>query len=118
MVKQPEYFYGYKAHVSLNAATGLITSVSVTPGNGPDGKQLPRLVEKDLHQGMAADRGYDDSANHIWLESVGLHSAIRLNAYRTQRKDGIKKCGWRSRRRPNMARGRRSDTRWSGAVRS
>jgi IS5 family transposase len=94
-VKQPEYFYGYKAHVSLNAATGLITSVNVTTGSSPDGKQLPKLVEKDLQQGVpvqtvAADRGYDDSANHIWLESVGLHSAIRLNAYRTNKKDGNK----------------------------
>jgi transposase, IS5 family len=109
-VEQPEYFYGYKAHVSLNAETGLITSVEVTPGNSPDGKQLPALVEKDLQQGLpvatvAADRAYDDSANHILLESLGLHSALRLNAYRTNKKDANKEVWLRLRATPEYGQG-------------
>jgi transposase len=68
-IKQTEYFYGYKAHVSLNSETELITSVQVTAGNRYDGHELPGLLEKDLAQGIpveivAADRGYDDSDNH------------------------------------------------------
>lgn len=91
-VEQKEYFFGYKAHCSLNAESGLITSVVVTPGNANDGQMLPQLLEKDLAQGIpmeivAADRGYDDGANHFLLESKGLHSAIRLNDYRTRKKD-------------------------------
>jgi len=86
------YFYGYKAHVSLNAQNGLITSLVHTPGNAPDGKQLPRLLRKDLEQGLAveivtADRGYDDSDNHCLLWDRGIHSAICLNDYRTEKKD-------------------------------
>jgi len=94
-IKQAEYFYGYKAHVSLNSETGLITSVQVTPGHQYDGHELPGLVEKDLAQGIpveivAADRGYDDSDNHYLLASRGIQSAIRLKRNRTQKKDASK----------------------------
>lgn len=94
-VEQREYFYGYKQHVSLNAATGLITSVTHTAGNAYDGHQLPTLVKSDLAQGLpvktvAADRGYDDGENHEFLWSQGIHSAIRLNDYRTTKKDDNK----------------------------
>lgn len=86
--KVPKYFYGYKAHVSLNAETEMITSVMVTAGNAYDGHELPHLLKKDLAAGIpieivAADRGYDDGENHYLLELEGLSSAICLNAYRT-----------------------------------
>jgi IS5 family transposase len=92
VVEQREYFYGYKAHVSLNSESELITSVQVTPGHSYDGHELPGLVEKDLAQGIpveivAADRGYDDSDNHVLLESLGIQSAIRLKRNRTEKKD-------------------------------
>ena len=97
-VRQKEYFFGYKAHVSLNVETGLITSVLVTSGNANDGRQFPELLEKDLDQALpvdtvAADRGYDDSRNHYMLKVRDLHSAIRLNEYRTKKKDK-NKSGW------------------------
>lgn len=91
-VKVPDYFLGYKTHCSLNAETGLITSLLVTPGNAYDGHQLPELLAQDLAKGipvniLTADRGYDDGHNHFLLQSKGIHSAIRLNDYRTQKKD-------------------------------
>jgi hypothetical protein len=43
-VRQEGYLYGYKTHVSVNEETELITSVEVTSGNGPGGKQMPSLV--------------------------------------------------------------------------
>jgi IS5 family transposase len=94
-VKKPRYFYGYKQHVSLSAHTGLITAVTHTPGNAPDGKYLPVLVERDERAGVetqtyAADRGYDDGENHLFLWDRGLKSAISLNRYRTEKKDGNK----------------------------
>ncbi len=78
--------------MSLNAETGLITSLEVTPGSAYDGHQLPSLVGKDLAQGVGAevyagDRGYDDGENHQFLWERGLKSALRLNDYRTQKKD-------------------------------
>jgi IS5 family transposase len=92
IVRQPEYFYGYKMHTSMNAEAEMITSVVVTGGNGHDGKQFPRLVERDEALGLpigtyAGDRGYDGGENHYLLQSKGLHSALRLNDYRTKKKD-------------------------------
>jgi IS5 family transposase len=92
VVRQPEYFYGYKMHTSMNAEAEMITSVVVTAGNGHDGKQFAKLVERDEAFGLpigtyAGDRGYDGGENHYLLESKGLHSALRLNDYRTKKKD-------------------------------
>ena len=47
-------FYGYKAHMSLNADSEIITSVVVTPGNKPDGQQFRELVQKDEEVGIGA----------------------------------------------------------------
>jgi IS5 family transposase len=106
------YFYGYKSHVSIDGQTGLITSVEVTSGNAPDGKQMPSLVEQDLEQGVpvevvAADRGYDDTRNHYFLKVRGIESAICLNDYRTEKKDPSK-AGWVAmKRKPEYIRGQR-----------
>ena len=93
--RRAEHFFGYKAHVSLNAATGFITSLTVTSGEAYDGHHLPALVQKDRAQRLpvavyAGDRGYDDGENHALLAEMGLKSALRLNAYRTEKKNGNK----------------------------
>lgn len=90
--KETEYFYGYKDQVSLNAESGLVTSILPGRANEYDGHHLRKLVDKDMAKGIkpdivAADRGYDDGENHYYLELLGIHSAIRLNDYRTQKKD-------------------------------
>lgn len=92
VVKDKLSFYGYKSHVSLNAEAQMITSLRVTAGGAYDGHQLPALLKQDLEQGLSvgtvvADKGYDDGANHELLRVKGVHSAIRLNEYRTQKKD-------------------------------
>jgi IS5 family transposase len=94
-VEKVERFYGYKVHTSMNAEAELITSVVVTAGNASDGKQLAQLVTRDRALGLpvetyAADRGYDDTENHYLLMSQGLCSAIRLQRYRTEKKDANK----------------------------
>ena len=94
-MKRRQYFHGYKAHVSMNAGSDLITSIGVTPGNAYDGHRLPDLVESDMGKGVpiskvTADRAYDDGANHYLLETKGIHSAIILNRIRTEKKDSNK----------------------------
>ena len=96
--KVPEYFYGYKMHTSFNAEAQMITSVVVSPGQRYDGHYLPSLIESDLAQGLpievcTADRGYDDTDNHFFLQTRGISSAIHLNRYRTQKKDSNRRCG-------------------------
>lgn len=88
-------FYGYKAHLSLNAESGLITAVLATTGKVPDGQQFPKLVAKDEAVGVeaeiyAGDKAYDDGENHDLLWSKGKASALTLNGYRTSKKDGNK----------------------------
>jgi IS5 family transposase len=92
---QTEYFFGYKAHVSLNAENGLITSLETTSGEAYDGHHFCSLVDHDLEQELPAetytgDKGYDDGNNHYYLELRQLHSAIRLKKTRTEKKDDHK----------------------------
>ena len=108
--EQREYFYGYKAHVSMNAENGIITNLVVTAGNAYDGHKLPELINRDLELGVpvdtvAGDRGYDDGSNHYFLWSKGLHSAIHLNAYRTQKKDENKEVWIRLKSTPEYQAG-------------
>jgi len=85
-------FYGYKMHATMNAESEMITGLVVTGGNAHDGKQFPKLVEKDEEleleiETYSGDRAYDDSENHYLLETQEKHSAIILNRYRTEKKD-------------------------------
>ena len=94
-IEQTEYFYGYKAHVSLNAEAGIITSLEVTSGEAYDGHHFCSLVDHDLEQKLpvdtyAGDKGYDDGENHYYLEIHGLHSAIHLKDSRLNKKDNHK----------------------------
>ena len=88
-VKVSKSFYGYKAHLSVNAESEIITAVVVTPGNKTDGQQFPELVRKDEQAGIearvyAGDKGYDDGDNHEMLFCRGKSSALCLNDYRTK----------------------------------
>jgi IS5 family transposase len=85
-------YRGYKCHVSLNAVTGLITTVRPTLGGTADNEQFGQLLAHDEQVGVGAhiysgDRGYDDTELHQLLWAVNKQSALRLNTYRTQKKD-------------------------------
>jgi IS5 family transposase len=84
---------GYKSHVSLNAASGLITSVRPTTGSAADNEQFASLLSHDEQVQVGAqiytgDRAYDESDAHCRLWATGKVSALRLNDYRTHKKDG------------------------------
>jgi transposase, IS5 family len=94
-VQRKEYFFGYKMHASLNAASGLITGIVCTGGKRHDGHELESLIDHDLSLGLpirivTADRAYDDTANHLFLRLKKIKSAIRLNNYRLEKKDAHK----------------------------
>ncbi len=77
----------------MNAETGLITSLTPTTGKAADNLQFPRLLHHDDQFGVGdsvytADMAYDDTDLHERLRQAGKHSAFRLHAYRTQKKDG------------------------------
>jgi transposase, IS5 family len=109
--EQIQYFYGYKAHVSLNAENGLITSLEPTSGEAYDGHHFTSLVDHDLQQGLpvetyAADKGYDDGNNHYHLAVRGLHSAICLHRYRSEKKDDNKQVWMDLMQTPQYQQGR------------
>jgi IS5 family transposase len=83
---------GYKTHVSMDAESGLVTSIKPTMGNVDDKSQMPDLVKHDAKRGIpaetyAADRGYDDGDLHGMLWGLKKHSALKLRDFRTQKKD-------------------------------
>ena len=85
---QDVQYLGYKSHVSVNAETGLITSLTPTGGSAPDNKQMPELLAHDAEVGApaeiyAGDKAYDDTDLHVRLWALGKHSALTLNDYRT-----------------------------------
>jgi IS5 family transposase len=95
VVTQEIQYRGYKSHVSLNAESGLITSVVPTSGSAADNEQFPKLLAHDEQVGVDAqtysgDRAYDDTDLHYRLWDQGKCSALRLHDYRTRKKDGNK----------------------------
>jgi len=82
-------YLGFKSSVSLDATTGLITSLKPTGGSAADNKQVPYLLAHDRMLGIeaeiyAGDRAYDDTDLHFRLWDSGRNTAFRLNAYRTR----------------------------------
>jgi len=108
--EQVQYFYGYKAHVSLNAENGLMTSLETTSGEAYDGHHFTSLVDHDLELELpleiyTADKAYDDGENHYNMEVRGLHSAIRLKKTRTGKKDNNKQVWLDLRQSPHYQQG-------------
>jgi len=92
-------YLGYKSHMSLNAETGLITSLVPTAGNAADNQPFAQLLAHDESlevkaQIYAGDKAYDDTDLHYRLWQQGKHSALRLRRFRTGKKDGNKEV-WR-----------------------
>ncbi len=90
--KKEVRYKGYKSHVSVNAATGLVTTVHPAPGNSADNKAFAVVRAHDRSLALptttyGGDRAYDDTDIYARLEYEGLQSAISLNDYRTAKKD-------------------------------
>jgi len=88
-------YKGYKCHVSVNAQTGLVTTVVPALGNSADNKAFPAVRAHDRLLALptttyGGDRAYDDTDIYARLEAEGLQSAICLNDYRTAKKDANK----------------------------
>jgi IS5 family transposase len=85
-------YKGYKTHVSVNAQTGIITTVLASHGNRADNKVFPQLREHDralkLPTGAyGGDKAYDDTDIYERLAMENLDVAVTLNDYRTAKKD-------------------------------
>jgi IS5 family transposase len=109
--KQNLQYLGYKSHVSVNAETGLITSLEPTGGSAADNKQLPQLLAHDAEVGVTAeiyagDKAYDDTDLHFRLWTLGKHSALTLNDYRTAASNAHREAWQRLKDSPEYQAGR------------
>jgi IS5 family transposase len=68
-------FFGYKAHVSMDSDSELITKLDTTPGNTHDGKEFPKVVDTRSRM-TTADKAYDSKKNHRLLRRQRTTSAI------------------------------------------
>jgi IS5 family transposase len=68
-------FYGYKDHKVEDADSEFIVKVKTTPGNEPDGKQLPALIDGRAEE-ATGDKAYDSAPNHAHLAAAGVTSGI------------------------------------------
>ena len=94
-VKRRQRCKGYKTHVAVNAQTGIVTSLSATPGNRADNKEAPKLIARDQEQalGIAAyggDKAYDDTDLFARLLALGLRGFFCLRLFRTHKQDANK----------------------------
>ncbi len=89
-VEISEGYVGYKSHFSVSALSNLITSYLITTMAKYDGHFFEPLMKDDIKKGVAkrgkttyaADRGYDDGENHVWLEAKGLKDSICLKGFK------------------------------------
>jgi transposase, IS5 family len=80
-------YYGYKAHVSVDAKDGYVIGGHVTPANVADTTELEKLVDDlNLPEGsmVFADKGYASENNRTVLAKKKLQSGIMDKAVRNK----------------------------------
>ena len=85
--KGKSFYYGYKAHASVDEGTGLILSAHATPANYSDTGELEVLVKKSrlpAKSRVYADKGYTSAANRQILKQYKCKDGIMNRAYRNK----------------------------------
>jgi IS5 family transposase len=85
--KGKKAYYGYKAHISVDAKDGYVLGGHVTPANVADTTELEKLVnELDLPEGsmIFADKGYASENNRAILTRKKLGNGIMDKAVRNK----------------------------------
>lgn len=75
--------FGYKAHVGVDAGSGLVRRCAFTSANVQEVTQAKALIAGDEAE-VLADRGYDARALHAHLEQRGIADGIMRRGYRGQ----------------------------------
>ncbi len=80
-----EFFFGYKVHAVADAVYGVPLAQVVTAGNRADSPMLPAIMDQAASlydwwgpRVATADRGYDSSKNHHWLDDRGVLPVIHI----------------------------------------
>jgi len=84
-----EQIYGFKQHTAINADSGIIEALKITPANVADMDVVEPLLKrckKSTDGGRktkaAMDKGYDTNKNHMIVEKQGFKSFIMIKKNR------------------------------------
>src|SRR3977135_1260747 len=77
--KGNQWYFGMKAHVGVDASSGLVHSAGVTSGNVHDAKVMDRLIRDD-DTAVYGDKGYASGAKKRAAEATGVRWAGKEKA--------------------------------------
>ena len=80
-------YYGYKAHVSVDAKDGYVIGGHVTPANVADTTELEKLIDASnlpKNSFVLADKGYASEKNRTLLKDKGYQDGIMDRAARNK----------------------------------
>ena len=103
--KSKDWFFGYKFHAAVDAASGIPMAGFTTPANVSDSPTLPTLLKEIVKEfgapkAVMADKGYDSQPNHDAIRKTGAEPIIDIRKDRSPETeasdlhttDGILKC--------------------------
>ena len=73
--------FGYKAHIAVDAGSGLVRAAVLTPANVHDSAVAEALIQGD-EEAVYADRAYDRRARRAWLAERGIADGILRRRHR------------------------------------
>ncbi len=77
--KGNQWYFGMKAHVGVDAESGLVHTAGVTTGKVHDAKVMDRLIRED-DEAVYGDKGYASEAKKRAAENVGVLWAVKEKA--------------------------------------
>ena len=77
--KGNHWYFGMKAHVGVDAISGLVHTAGVTSGNVHDAKLMDRLIRDD-DTAVYGDKGYASGAKKRAAEAAGVLWAVKEKA--------------------------------------
>jgi transposase, IS5 family len=77
--KGNQWYFGMKAHVGVDATSGLVHTAGVTTGSVHDAKVMHRLIRQD-DRAVYGDKGYASDARRRAAEKAGVTWAVKAKA--------------------------------------
>ena len=77
--KGNQWYFGMKAHVGVDATSGLVHTAGVTTGSVHDAKVMHRLIRED-DRAVYGDKGYASDARRRAAEKAGVTWAVKAKA--------------------------------------
>ena len=77
--KGNQWYFGMKAHIGVDAVSGLVHTAGVTTGSVHDAKVMDNLIRED-DRAVYGDRGYANNRKEQLAEAAGVLWAVKAKA--------------------------------------